>query len=71
VLRRFDPDHGIARFYAFMVERDLFGTIRLVCNWGRIGTASQEPVQAFVNEIEAGQALDAVTQVKPRRAAAG
>jgi hypothetical protein len=33
VLRRVDPDRGLARFYSLMVERDLFGTIRLVRNW--------------------------------------
>src|SRR5215212_6565799 len=30
------------RFYSLMTERDLFGTIRLVRNWGRIGTKGQE-----------------------------
>ncbi|MET0531649.1 MAG: WGR domain-containing protein [Microvirga sp.] len=26
------------RFYGLMIERDLFGTTRLVRHWGRIGT---------------------------------
>jgi hypothetical protein len=30
VLHKVDPDHGVARFYSLRVERDLFGTIRLV-----------------------------------------
>ena len=30
VLRRIDPDRRMARFYSLMVERDLFGTVRLV-----------------------------------------
>jgi predicted DNA-binding WGR domain protein len=30
------PDRGT--FLNLMIERDLFGTIRLVRNWGRIGT---------------------------------
>ena len=38
VLHRIDPGQGIRRFYSLMIERDLFGTIRLVRNWGRIGT---------------------------------
>jgi hypothetical protein len=32
-LRRIDPDLRMARFYRLMVERDLFGTIRLVRTW--------------------------------------
>jgi predicted DNA-binding WGR domain protein len=38
VLHRIDPEQGIRRFYSLMIERDLLGTVRLVCNWGRIGT---------------------------------
>jgi predicted DNA-binding WGR domain protein len=67
VLHRRDPEQGIARFYSLMIERDLFGTIRLVRNWGRIGTKGQELVEVFDNEIEAGQALEAVAQTKRRR----
>ena len=37
-LRRIDPELRMARFYTLMVERDLFGTVRLVQAWGRIGT---------------------------------
>jgi predicted DNA-binding WGR domain protein len=50
-----------------MVERDLFGTIRLVRNWGRIGTNGRELVEVFATEIEAGQALEAIARVKRRR----
>jgi predicted DNA-binding WGR domain protein len=41
VLHRRDPEQGIRRFYSLMIERDLFGTVRLVRNWGRIGTTGQ------------------------------
>jgi hypothetical protein len=37
VLHRINPKLGIRRFYSLMIERDLFGTVRLVRNWGRIG----------------------------------
>ncbi len=37
MLRRIDPEHGMARFYSLMIERDLFGTVRLVRHWGLIG----------------------------------
>ena len=60
MLRRIDPEHGMARYYSLMIERDLFGTVRLVCNWGRIGTKGQELVEIHADEIAAGQALDAV-----------
>lgn len=64
VLHRLEPERGIRRFYSLMIERDLFGTIRLVRNWGRIGTIGQEQVEEFASEIEAGKALEAVAQVK-------
>jgi predicted DNA-binding WGR domain protein len=67
VLHRIDPDHRAARFYSLMIERDLFGTITLVCNWGRIGTNGRERVQEFPSVIEAGQALEALALVKRRR----
>jgi predicted DNA-binding WGR domain protein len=67
VLHRIEPDRGVARFYSLLIERDLFGTIRLVRNWGRIGTNGQELVEVFADEIEAGQALEAIARVKRRR----
>ena len=67
VLHRIDPEQGIRRFYSLMIERDLFGTVRLVRNWGRIGTRGQELVEIHTDEIEAGQALEALAQVKRRR----
>ena len=50
VLHRIDPEQGIQRFYSLMIERDLFGIIRLVCHWGRIGTNGHEPVEIFASE---------------------
>ena len=47
VLHRIDPEQGIRRFYSLMIERDLFGTVRLVRNWGRIGTNGQEMVEIY------------------------
>ncbi|KFG70936.1 WGR domain-containing protein [Microvirga sp. BSC39] len=67
VLHRIDPEQRIRRFYALMIERDLFGTVRLVRNWGRIGTNGQELVEVFPGEVEAGLALEAVARVKRRR----
>lgn len=67
VLHRIDPEQGIRRFYSLMIEQDLFGTVRLVRNWGRIGTNGREMVEVFPDELEAGQALEAVARVKRRR----
>ena len=39
VLHRVDPMQGVWQFYSLMIERDLFGTVRLVRNWGPIGTS--------------------------------
>jgi predicted DNA-binding WGR domain protein len=65
VLHRIDPEQGIRRFYSLMIERDLFGTVRLGRNWGRSGTNGQELAEVFASE--AGQALEALAQVKRRR----
>ena len=67
VLHRLDADRGVARFYSLMIERDLFGTVRLVRNWGRIGMNGQELVEVFDSELEAEAALEALVQTKRRR----
>ncbi len=67
VLHRIDPEQGIRRFYSLMIERDLFGTVRLVRNWGRIGTNGQEKVEQYPTEDEAGQALEVIARAKRRR----
>jgi predicted DNA-binding WGR domain protein len=60
VLHRIEPEQGVRRFCSLMIERDLFGTVRLVCHWGRIGTTGQELVEVFASEIEAGWALEVI-----------
>jgi predicted DNA-binding WGR domain protein len=67
VLHKRDPERRVARFYSLMIEQDLFGTVRLVRNWGRIGTRGQEMVEIHVDEFAAGQALETLAQVKRRR----
>jgi predicted DNA-binding WGR domain protein len=67
VLHRIDPEQGIRRFYSLMIERDLFGTVRLVRNWGRIGTTGQEMVEVFADELAAGKALEVVARAKRMR----
>jgi predicted DNA-binding WGR domain protein len=67
VLHRIEPEQGVRRFYSLMIERDLFGRVVLVRNWGRIGTNGRELVEAFANEDEAGQALEVLAALKRRR----
>ena len=67
VLHRIDPEQGIRRFYSLMIERDLFGTVRLVRYWGRIGTNGQELVEVFETEDAAGKALEILAQAMRRR----
>jgi predicted DNA-binding WGR domain protein len=59
VLYRRDPEQGRARFFSLMIERDLFGTIRLVRNWGFVGSKGQEKVEIFPEEAQAARALEA------------
>src|SRR5829696_10076235 len=42
ILRRVDPELRMARFYSLLIERDLFGEVRLVRAWGRLGTQGSE-----------------------------
>ena len=64
VLHRIDRERGFRHFYSLMIERDLFRTMRLVRNWGRIGTTGRELVEVFADELDAGLALEAVARAK-------
>jgi predicted DNA-binding WGR domain protein len=64
VLHRNDPEQGIRRFHSLMIERDLFGTVRLVECWGRIGSKGQEKAEVYPTEREAGEALEAIARAK-------
>ena len=68
MLRRIDPELGMARFYSLMIERDLFGTVRLVRHWNRIGAVQgRELAQDFPSEAEATEALERIAAAKRRR----
>ena len=58
VLYRREPEQGRAHFFSLMVERDLFDTIRLVRNWGLVGSKGQEKVETFPDEGTAANALE-------------
>lgn len=67
VLHRIDPERSIWRFYRLMIERDLFGTIRLVRTWGRIETGGQVKGEEYASEDEAGAALETMARAKRQR----
>jgi predicted DNA-binding WGR domain protein len=50
-----------------MIERDLFGTIRLVRNWGFVGSKGQEKVDIFPEEAQAARALEAWAEAQRRK----
>ena len=58
VLYRRELEQGRARFFSLMIERDLFGTVRLVRNWGFVGSKGQEKVEVFPDETKAAEALE-------------
>lgn len=67
VLYRRDPEQGRARFFSLMIERDLFGTIRLVRNWGFVGSKGREKVEIFPDEAKAAEALEDWAETQRRK----
>ena len=68
MLRWIDPEHGMARFYSLTVDRDLFGTVRLV----RLGAGSvlcrdASWPRTSPTEEEAGEELERPAAAKRRR----
>jgi predicted DNA-binding WGR domain protein len=67
VLRRVEPERNLSRFYALMIERDLFGRIVLVRHWGRIGSRGREQVEPYANQDKAATAMGKLAAAKRRR----
>jgi predicted DNA-binding WGR domain protein len=67
VLRRIDAETNAHRFYALMIERDLFGRVALVRRWGRIGTRGRERTDLHGDETAAAEALASLAAAKRRR----
>jgi hypothetical protein len=64
------PDRPGAGHSALLLPYDRAGsvrTVRLVRNWGRIGTKGQELVEIHADEIAPGQALEALARAKRKR----
>ena len=67
VLRRVEPERNVARFYALMIEHDLFGRVILVHHWGRIGSKGRERAAVHADEGEAAQAMGKLAAAKRQR----
>ena len=67
VLRRVEPEQNVARFYALMIERDLFGRVVLVRHWGRVGTRGRERTDPHDEETAAAKTLAKLAAMKRRR----
>ena len=67
VLRRVDPNANVARFYALMIEHDLFGHVVLVRRWGRVGTRGRERSDPHADEAAAAEAMEKLAAAKRRR----
>jgi predicted DNA-binding WGR domain protein len=66
-LRRIDPAQNMARFYAMEVQRDLFGAIMLMKQWGRLGTGGRVAGEPYASVALALAALQRQTERKRRR----
>lgn len=67
VLRRIRPARNERRFYHLEVMTDLFGTILLHRQWGRIGTDGRTRRDPYPDEASAVGALTLVAARKIRR----
>src|SRR4051794_22672131 len=56
-LHRIEPGRNMARFYRLAVERDLFGSVVLVRQWGRLGTAGRTRLEEHQEEGAAALAM--------------
>lgn len=66
-LRRIDPARNMRRFYRLSVRCDLFGSVSLVREWGRIGSWGRMKVDVYADEGAAVTALLKLAALKRRR----
>jgi predicted DNA-binding WGR domain protein len=66
-LRRIRPHKNERRFYRMEITADLFGTILLMRNWGRIGTDGRRRFYVFADADAAEAELVRLAASKRRR----
>jgi predicted DNA-binding WGR domain protein len=67
LLRREDTSRNMRRFYLMVVQRDLFGGVSLVREWGRVGSGGQVRFDHYPDEGRALDALAALASAKRKR----
>lgn len=67
LLRREDTSRNMRHFYMMVVQRDLFGGVSLVREWGRVGSSGQVRIDHHPDEGRALDALADLASVKRRR----
>ncbi|MDO1582893.1 WGR domain-containing protein [Rhizobium oryzicola] len=66
-IERIDRSCNMARFYYLSLQRDLFGAVCVVRNWGRLGTGGQSCTDIYDSEQKAIAALLALLRQKLRK----
>jgi predicted DNA-binding WGR domain protein len=66
-LRRIDPAKNMCRFYLMTVQRDLFGGVSLIREWGRLGSGGCVQREHYSDEGKAVDALALIAQQKFKR----
>lgn len=64
---RRDAARNMKRFYRLTITRDLFGTVLLIREWGRIGVSCQRRCEEKTDAAEALRAAARLTAQKLRR----
>lgn len=66
-LERRDASRNMKRFYRLSVERDLFGEILLIREWGRIGKQGRRRTEPHIDPDTAHRAAAALARSKRQR----
>lgn len=66
-IERRDASRNMARFYALSIEPTLFGQVRFVRRWGRIGTVGRTLQHSFDDEGDAVDLFLAVLRNRRQR----
>lgn len=67
LLHRIDPARNMRRFYRIDILPDLFGSVLLMKQWGRIGSRGQCQARRFEDAATAHAAMLAHARRKERR----
>lgn len=66
-MQRICPQKNEWRYYAMVIQPDLFGGAALMRRWGRIGAAGRIRLDLYANEGAAANALAALVRHREKR----